>query len=156
MEDIKVGESNKKILQMLADGKINVDEAERLMKLVDNDSDRESNRGGQNWGMKVMPRYMHVIVEPKTGAGGWDNEKDARRDKVNVRVPFNLIRAGMKLMTLIPSDAADQVDKAFKEKGFSFDVRRVKEEDLEQLVTALQESHIDVETDAETIKIYAE
>jgi hypothetical protein len=153
MEENKMGESQKKILQMLAEGKINVDEAERLMKLID--ADNES--GDRNIGTKrggAMPRYMRVVVEPKPGVE--KNIGDTKKERVNVRVPFNLIRAGMKLVSLIPSEAADEVDKAFKEKGFSFDVRKLKEEDLEQLVTALQESEIDVETDSETVKVYAE
>jgi hypothetical protein len=148
-----MNENKKKILQMLADGKINVDEAERLMKLIDIENEKQAGSDSAGWESKGMPRYMHVIVEPKPGAGGGG---DSRKEKVNVRVPFNLIRAGMKLMTLIPSEAAAEVDKAFKEKGFSFDVRRLKEEDMEQLVAALQESHVDVETDSETIRVYAE
>lgn len=148
-----MSESQKKILQMLAEGKLNVDEAERLMKLMDDDTEKEAGVAGKKWG-GTMPRYMRVVVEPKPGAE--KNGGDSNKERVNVRVPFNLIRAGMKLVSLIPSDAADEVDKAFKEKGFSFDVRKLKEEDLEQLVTALQESEIDVETDTETIKVYAE
>lgn len=148
-----MSESQKKILQMLAEGKINVDEAERLMKLIDTDSERGDSSSGMKWG-KAVPRYMRVVVEPKPGAN--ENAYGSKKERVNVRVPFNLIRAGMKLMSLIPSDAAQEVDKAFKEKGFSFDVRKLKEEDLEQLVTALQESAIDVETDSETVKVYAE
>lgn len=148
-----MGESQKKILQMLAEGKINVDEAERLMKLIDTDSESGERATGTKRG-SGMPRYMRVVVEPKPGAD--KNGGASKKERVNVRVPFNLIRAGMKLVSLIPSEAADEVDKAFKEKGFSFDVRKLKEEDLEQLVTALQESEIDVETDSETVKVYAE
>jgi hypothetical protein len=148
-----MGESQKKILQMLAEGKINVDEAERLMKLIDVDNESSERAAGTKRGGS-MPRYMRVVVEPKPGADR--NGSDSKKERVNVRVPFNLIRAGMKLVSLIPSEAADEVDKAFKEKGFSFDVRKLKEDDLEQLVTALQESEIDVETDSETVKVYAE
>jgi hypothetical protein len=148
-----MGESQKKILQMLAEGKINVDETERLMKLIDTDSESDERAAGTKRG-GGMPRYMRVVVEPKPGAD--KNGGASKKERVNVRVPFNLIRAGMKLVSLIPSEAADEVDKAFKEKGFSFNVRKLKEEDLEQLVTALQESEIDVETDSETVKVYAE
>ena len=148
-----MGESQKKILQMLAEGKINVDEAERLMQLIDKDAEREKRSAGIKWG-GAMPRYMRIVVEPKPGVN--EGGAGTKKERVNVRVPFNLIRAGMKLVSLIPSDAAQEVDKAFKEKGFSFDVRKLKEEDLEQLVTALQESEIDVETDSETVKVYAE
>lgn len=150
-----MSENKKKILQMLADGKINVDEAERLLALTGLEGDRETGNGSAN-GRKSTPRYMHVIVEPKSSPAQGSDRNEFHAHKVNIRVPFGLIRAGIKLATLIPSDAAEHVDKAFKEKGFNFDIRRLKEEDLEELVTALHDSEINVDSDYETVRIYAE
>jgi len=150
-----MSENRKKILQMLADGKINVDEAQRLLALVNSETEGENRTGSVGQKTKSAPRYMHVIVEPKPGVSR-ENGKHDHHGKVNVRVPFGLIRAGIKLATLIPSDAAEHVDKAFKEKGFSFNIRRLKEEDLEELVTALQDSEINVDTEYELIRINAE
>ena len=150
-----MSESHKKILQMLADGKISVDEAQRLLALVNSETEGENRTGNMGQKTRSSPRYMHIIVEPKPGV----SRKDVKHDlhgKVNVRVPFGLIRAGIKLATLIPSEAAEHVDKAFKEKGFSFDIRRIKEEDLEELVTALQDSEINVDTEYELIRINAD
>jgi len=149
-----MSENKKKILQMLADGKINVDEAERLLALMGLEGDRETGNGSAD-GRKSTPRYMHVIVDPKSNQPRGGDPKDFH-GRVNIRVPFGLIRAGIKLATLIPSDAAEHVDKAFKEKGFNFDIRRIKEEDLEELVTALHDSEINVESDYETVRVYAE
>jgi hypothetical protein len=151
-----MSENQKKILQMLAEGKINVNEAQRLLGLVNSTDERGNDSGNADTGSKSLPRFLHVIVEPKSTAsdgGGWHHGK---AHKVNVRVPFGLIRAGMKLATLIPSDTAEHVDKAFKEKGINFDIRRIKDEDLQDLITALQENEIDVESDNERIRLYAE
>ena len=144
-----MSENQKKILQMLAEGKISVAEAERLLSLIGTDKETrsESNRATS----QATPRYLYVVVEPKAGA-----TPEHRHGKVNVRVPFGLIRAGVKLATLIPPDAADKVNDAMKEKGMSFDMRHLKPEDIEELIVALHDSEVNVDTDDETVKIYAE
>jgi hypothetical protein len=151
-----MSENQKKILQMLADGKITVDETQRLLALVGSENGGDNATGSSELKTKSMPRYMHVIVEPKPGVTRADDRHGFHKHKVNVRVPFNLIRAGIKLASLIPSDAADHVNRAFKERGFSFDIRRIKEQDLEELIIALRESEINVDSDYEAVKIYAE
>jgi hypothetical protein len=144
-----MSENQKRILQMLAEGKISVAEAERLLSLITSagDTRNESSKATP----KSSPRYFYVVVEPKPGAS-----PEHRHGRVNVRVPFGLIRAGMKLASLIPSDAADKVNVAMKEKGMSFDMRNLKPEDIEELITALHDSEINVDTDDETVKVYTE
>jgi hypothetical protein len=155
VKEIKMSENQKKILQMLAEGKISVDEAQRLLMLIDAEGSKGSIGDTTGTGEKTLPRYMHVIVEPKPGAHDGDNQK-FHKHKVNVKIPFGLIRAGIKLATLIPSDTADQVDRAFKEKGLHFDIRHLKEGELEEMVMALRDSEIYVDSDNETVRLYAE
>lgn len=149
-----MNENQKQVLQMLADGKINVEEAQRLLDLVKSESARNETGSGGEKGASD-PRFIHVVVEPKEGVSH-EGFRHKHHGKVNVRVPLGLIRAGIKLATLIPSEAAEHVDKAFKEKGFSFDVRRIKEEDLEIMIEALKESAINVDTEYESVRINAE
>jgi hypothetical protein len=150
-----MSEQEKKVLQMLAEGKINVDEAQRLLTLVGPHGEEDSRPGDCGQKTRTLPRYIHVIVEPKPGATG-DNGKHGPHGKVNIRVPLNLIRAGMKFATLMPSGAAEHVDRAFKEKGLSFDVKKLKEEDLQELISALEDSEINVDTERELVRIYSE
>ena len=144
-----MSENQKKILQMLAEGKISVAEAERLISLIGTDKDNRSELNSTT--SKSSSRFFHIVVEPKPGASS-----QRRHGRVNVRVPFAMIRAGMKLATLIPPEAADKVNGAMKEKGMSFDVRNLKSEDFEDIITALQSSEINVDTDDETVRVYAE
>ncbi len=150
-----MGENQKKILHMLSDGKINVDEAQRLLSLVDTDADRE-NHDTSGVTSRSSAKYMRVVVEPKPGAPVSGDRHDHHPHKVNIRVPVGLIRAGMKFASLIPADTADQVDRALKEKGFKFDIRKIKDEDLEELITSLRESEVNVDSEFETVRIYAE
>lgn len=150
-----MSENQKKILQMLADGKVNVDEAQRLLSLTASETVQENRSEEKPQGTKSLPRYLYVIVEPKPGMGRNENGRDFH-GKVNVRVPFGLIRAGMKLATLIPPEAANKVDAAFKEKGIPFDFRRIKDEDIEELIASLHDSEVNVDSDYETVRVYAE
>jgi hypothetical protein len=76
--------------------------------------------------------------------------------RVHVRVPFGLIRAGMKFSSLMPSDVSDKVNQAMKDKGINFDVRHINSADMEDLISALCDSEVNVETDWETVRVYAE
>lgn len=151
-----MGENQKKVLQMLAEGKISVDEATRLLSLV------EENGAAGSTDSPSLPkrnaRFLYVKVEPKEGyqkhGGHW--EEGHQPERVNVRIPVALVRAGMKLTALMPPEAAENVNKALRDKGMPFDIRNLKDEYIEQLIAALQESHIDVDSDSETIRVYAE
>ena len=104
-----------------------------------------------------LPRYLRVVINPKPGAPPRPNYHGTPfTGTVNVRVPFGIIRAGMKLATLIPPEAADRVNDAIKEKGMHFDISRLKPEDLEELMSALQDTEINVDSGFETVRVYAE
>jgi hypothetical protein len=143
-----MGENQKRILQMLAEGKITVEEASRLLSLIGAESGGESKNTVKE--AKPNARYLYVKVEPKEGR---ETEENPR---VNVRVPVSLIRAGMKLTALIPPQTADDINKGLKDKGFGFDIRNLKDEYIEQLIDALRDTEIDVDTIEAAIKVYAE
>lgn len=166
-----MGENQKKILEMLATGKISVDEAQHLLSLVGAEkNDAPSGESPRN-SARPVPKYLYVVVEPKAGAhprpgrGFGPSEPPSPpgvptghdyNARVHVRVPFGLIRAGMKFTSLMPSDVSDRVNQAMKDKGINFDMRHIKDEDIEELIGALCASEINVESDYETVRVYAE
>jgi len=150
-----MSDNQKRVLQMLAEGKINVGEAQRLLSLVNSQDTGENKSGHTGRDTGSLPRFIHIIVEPKPGVSYLEGGR-RHHGKVNIRVPLSLIRAGVKFATLIPSDTAEHVDKAFKEKGFSFDVKKLKEEDIQDMIAALENSEINVDNERELIKIYSE
>jgi hypothetical protein len=74
---------------------------------------------------------------------------------VNVRVPMQLLRAGVKLAGLIPAQAREHVNVALHEQGVQFDLSQIKPENLEELVEQLNDLTVDVEhkEDGETVKV---
>jgi hypothetical protein len=158
-------ENKKKILEMLAQNKISADEAYRLLSAVDSGEGGHGNAGHENTeskrtAVKAKPRYLRVTVTPGaegTSSGNGGLFQDGNVGRVNVRVPMSLIRAGMKLTSLIPPEALDKANKALREKGINFDVRNIKSEDIEGLIEALGDMEIDVEgAKGEKVKVFVE
>lgn len=143
-----MSEEQKRILQMLADGKITVDEATRLLSLINADANKENNQPDKK--DKPRARYLYVKVEPKVGFEAPENPR------VNVRVPVALLRAGVKLSTLIPPQTADEIDKNLKAKGVHFDIRNIKDEDIEPLINALNDMEVNVDAQYTTVHLYTE
>jgi hypothetical protein len=146
-----MGDNQKRILQMLAEGKISVEEATRLLSLVGAENGTTVNKSSVDGEPKPSPKYLYVRVEPKEG-----HEKDPENSRVNIRIPVGLIRAGMKLKALIPPQAADEVNRSMQEKGLKFDIRDIKDEYLEELIDALGDTEINVDTKQAGIWIHAE
>ena len=88
------------------------------------------------------------------------NEDDDEDANVNIRVPVALIRAGMKLTSIIPPSAYNHVDKSLKDKGFDFDLRNIKPENIEELIEAMGELEVNVDSKNKrkntTVRVYAE
>ena len=146
-----MNEKQKKILEMLAQGKISADDAYRLINAI------EGEEGGREKAKeepdtRVKPKYLRVTVTP--GEGHTDPN---HADRVNVRIPMSLIRAGLKLTSLIPPEALDKANNALRDKGINFDVRNIKPEDLEDLIVAIGDMQIDVDTNrGEKVRVFVE
>ena len=154
-----MSENQRKILQMLAEGKITVDEASRLLYLLGENKDAAGEEKGTERVIKPEPKYLYVRVEPKEGAvppERWRHGPYKEPGKVNVRIPVSLVRAGMKLTALMPPQAADDINRALKEKGINFDVRNLKDEYIAQLIDALSDTEINVDSEEATVRVYAQ
>ena len=138
-----MSEERRKILEMLQEGKISVDEAERLLSALSSPEIEEREQSSE----KGKLRYLRILVEP--------GPESKEKERVNVRVPLKLIRAGLKLASFIPHHAQTKVNEALKEKGIDFDFKKVTSEDLEDLITQLDDLTVDVEG-KEKVRIYCE
>lgn len=138
-----MNEERKRILEMLAEGKINADEAERLLSALSKETETSSDITEKVLGQK----YLRVVVEPAPGSES--------TERVNIRVPLKLIRAGLKLAAFIPKDAQVKVNEALHEKGIDTDFSQIKPEDLEDLIEQLNNLTVDVEG-KEKIRVFCE
>ncbi|MCX6567338.1 MAG: hypothetical protein NTW38_13110 [Candidatus Aminicenantes bacterium] len=138
-----MNEEKRKVLDMLAQGKITVDETDKLLAAIG----ESSEEGGTAAGGKRSWKYLRVLVEP--GPGSESN------DKVNIRVPFKLIRAGLKFAAFIPREAQGKVNEAFREKGLNIDLAKITPQDLEEIVSNLDDMTVEVEG-KDKVRIFCE
>jgi hypothetical protein len=151
-EDEVMSDNKKKILEMLAQNKISADDAYRLLSAIDGGESRREGTDKAETAVKGKAKYLRVTVLPNP-----EKERSGNYDRVNVRVQMSLIRAGIKLTSLIPSEARDKVDLALQEKGFDFDMRHMKPEEIEELIGALSDLEVDVITkNGESVKVFVE
>jgi hypothetical protein len=135
-------ESQKKILQMLAEDKITVEEATALLEKLNRPEQQPSGEADESEDtgvQKKKPRYLRVLVDSANG------------DKVNVRVPLSLIKTGIKLSALVPGNAAEHMS------SHGFDLSKLSELDGEELIEALRDMQVDVESaDGDNVKVFTE
>jgi len=132
-----------KILQMVADGKITPEEAEKLFGRLDAPSPPEATAPdrspkGRNGGGNRPLKYLRVVVE--------DGE-----DKVNIRVPVGLIRTGIKLSTLMPLSASEHLSE------HGIDLSQFNNLDGDELIEALRDLQVDVDSeDGGIVRVFCE
>jgi hypothetical protein len=142
-----MNDDRKRILSMLADGKLTADEAEKLLDAMSRSSaspvstleaPRPSNRA----------KYFRVEVLADEG--------NAHPTRVNVRIPIQLLRAGVRLSALIPPRAREEVNAALAREGIPFDINQIKPENLDDLIDHLSEFTVDVDSNDAKVRVYCE
>ncbi len=145
-----MSEDRKRILAMLAEGKITADEANALLDALETRAaamaaDEPAIKGDPAPLLNALPKYLYVKVDSLEG------------DKVDVKVPLALVRSGLKLTSLIPPQAMDEINRSMSEHGMSIDFNNFKPEDIDELVSALREMEINVNgKDGEKVRVYCE
>ena len=139
----------RKVLDMVADGKVSADDAEQLLKKLDG-----SGAGGAPGAADVAGsggaadgadgpqangaplKYLRVLVDSADG------------DKVNIRVPLGLLRAGVSLATLLPLAAGEKLS----ENGID-----LSQLSGDALVEELRELTVDVDSaKGDTVRVFCE
>ena len=95
----------------------------------------------KNTGPKTHPKYLRVLVEADESTTG-----NKGLTTVNVRVPMQLLRAGVRLAALIPQQAHNQLDSALSSHGIPLTLSQIKPENLEELIDHLEDLTVDVDT----------
>lgn len=142
-----MSDERRQILDMLAEKKITVDEAERLLEALGDTGESGKRESDQSSIMiKANPKFLKIRVTPKNKQG----------DHVNIKVPLALIKAGVKIGSIIPSEAKAKISSALGEKGLDFDLNKMDANALDDMLKALTEMSIDVDDEDESVKIFCE
>jgi hypothetical protein len=150
-----MSEGRRQILEMLAAGKITAEEAERLIAAMERSGNgapaaTAAGDASASATTKPRPKYLRVLVEADESMTGLKGGTTT----VNVRVPMQLLRAGVRLAGLIPLQAHDQLDQAFSKHGVPITLSQIKPENLEELIDHLEDLTVDVDgKDGNAVKV---
>jgi SHOCT-like domain len=142
-----MNEYRREILEMLAEKKISAEEAERLLAAMEGRPTTSGSGSGAESSSKARAKYLRVQV---------DAEEDLHGEgptKVNVRVPMQLLRAGVRLAGLIPASALRQANDAMRQQGVPIDLTQIKPENLEEIVDQLNDLTVDVDQEKGKVKV---
>lgn len=156
-------DEHKRILQMVADGKISAADAERLIDAIDEPATPPSDSGG---GLKAKPRYLRINVKKRVpwtdtssdqarGTWGWPGfgAKPDNKD-VNIRVPLAIVRSGMRLAAMIPG--LEGRSAKLRNRGIEVDLSKLDPEAIESMLDEMGELNIDVDSGKAQVRITCE
>jgi hypothetical protein len=134
-----MSEDRKRILGLLADGKITAVEADALL-------DALSAPAAEPAASAPSPVSDWPTAPSATGTPKFMYVKIRGTDTVDVKIPLTLLRAGLKLTSLIPPQAMEQISESMGEHGMSIDFNNLKPADIEELITSLREMEVNIDS----------
>ncbi|WP_155368108.1 SHOCT-like domain-containing protein [Catellatospora vulcania] len=152
-----MNEQRRQVLQMLSEGKITAEEAERLIDALDRDRSPSPPAGGST--TKTRPKYLRVVVISDEGAGGDGAAGVSGGDgsaRINIRVPLQLLRAGVKLASLVPPQALTRANAELRRSGVDIDLTQLKPQQLEELIEHLDELTVDIDSADAKVQVFCE
>jgi SHOCT-like protein len=135
-----MSEETRQVLEMLSQGKINVQEAEQLLQAVPPVTPSGDDK-------KVEPRYFRILVNKPAREG-------KKAEAVNIRVPMTVVRGGLRLGALFPSMLGKKTIQL--DNGMELDLSKITYTDLEALIRDIGELTVDVDGGDAQVRIRCE
>jgi hypothetical protein len=156
-----MSEETRRVLDLLAQDKISVDEADRLLAAIGATPAGSEAAGaaaagkGSATAEAPSPKYLRITVtKPRSWHGG--DEEPPRRAwmgpgytgdrsrEVTIRVPVALVRNGMRLVAMIPGLTGAGLRAHLRERGVDVDLSKIDADTIDRLVSESGEVNIDV------------
>ncbi len=140
-----MAEDTLRILQMVSDGKITAQEAEKLLAAIESAQPQAVSQDESPLSKAFADKFLYVKVEPKEGKSS---------DRVSVKIPFALFKTGLNIVGLIPKNAQKEIQSSMEKSGITLDLNAITPENVQELMSALEEMKIDVDAEDATIQVY--
>jgi SHOCT-like domain len=152
-----MSDQTRRILDLLAGGRITADEADRLLAALQ-ESGEESPAGPAAGGEanRAAGRFLRIEVQ-KTGTGG----QPPRR--VNIRVPLTVVRSGLRLGALLGGFKGDRgsgrfgrLSERLRANGVDVDFDQLDADKLEALLRETGEVTLDIDDGRAQVRVTQE
>ena len=148
-------DDTRRILDLLAEGKITVDEADQLLKAVGTATAAEP-AGDAPAGDAAAPRWIRINVRKPA------NEHRKAKD-VNIRVPVAVMKGGIRLGAIIASFAGEKAAQRMRERGMDLDLAKISGDlskmngpEFDQFLKTLDDVNIEVDDGKAQVRITCE
>jgi hypothetical protein len=157
-------DNTRRILDLLAQGKITVDEADQLLRAMGgtgspgspgsrgsqgsagSQGSQGSQGGSQGSQSRADARWMRVTIDKA--------ERDGRPAKqVSIRVPMALVRGGVRLGAIFPYKGNDPISQHLRNHGVDVDWSKIDLSQLDSVLQNLDETTIDVDNGRAQVRI---
>lgn len=132
----------RQVLEILAEGTITADDAERLIDALERERPESSPRA------TPRPKYLRVIMAENSNPDG--------ATRINIRVPLQLLRAGVRLTSLIPPQALTRINAELAKSGVPIDLSELKPQDIEEFIEQLDELTVELDEVDSQIRVFCE
>jgi hypothetical protein len=150
-------DDTRRILDMLSQGKITVDEADRLIKAVSADRPAETATADAATDARPRARWFRINIR-KPASDQAHKPKD-----VNIRVPISVVKGGMRLGAIIATFAGEKAAMRMKQRGLDLDLStingdlsRMNGAEFEAFLKSLDDMNIEIDDGRSTVRITAE
>ena len=140
-----MSDETRRVLDLLAQGKITVDDADRLLRAISGGDER----GAQAEAEPPKRRWVRIAVH-KPGHSG------TRERDVNIRVPIAIVKSGMRLGALIPGMAGEQVSARLRERGLDLDFSKLDAAAIDEVLKELGDANIEIDAGKAQVRITCE
>lgn len=153
-----MSDDTRRILDLLAQGKITVDEADQLLRAARGSAGpapAAAAAGGAGDSDRPRPKFLRVEVHKSRGAACWSGDTLRGEHRVAIKVPLSMVRAGIRLGAIIPG-TGDRIQQAMREHGVDFDVSTFDASQLESMLRDMGELNIDVDNGRAQVRVTCE
>ena len=149
-------DDTRRILDMLSEGKISVDEADRLLKAMSADPAAGTAAAAPSPDT-TRARWIRINIHKPAKDDGHE-PKD-----VNIRVPIAVVKGGMRLGAIIATFAGEKAAQRMKERGLDLDLStingdlsRMNGAEFDTFMATLDDMNIEIDDGKSQVRITAE
>ena len=148
-------DDTRRILDLLAQGKTTVDEADRLLKAL-GAARAPSADNAEATGDRKKPSWFRINIHKPA-----NDHRDAK--DVNIRVPVSVMKGGMRLGAIIATFAGEKAARRMRERGIELDLSKINGDlsslngpEFDQFLRSLDDVNIEIDDGKSTVKITCE
>ena len=147
----------RRVLDMLSQAKISIDDADRLIKAMKTERPADTAAADPASDSRPPVRWFRINIHKPA-------KDEAHKPKdVNIRVPIAVVKGGMRLGAIIATFAGEKAALRMKERGLDLDLSTINGDlsrmngvEFDTFMKSLDEMNIEIDDGRSQVRITAE